>query len=162
MENVFEDYFSEYQADMISICMEYVDYREEVETVFVYASWENGWRGCGVFFKVNGKIVSRGNGLMYALQDKGYSLDVSSQRQRSMLDILNEDHIKINEVCKKFGREMPTEMKLIYDVKSGQFSADYQYDLVRTKDIDNLVTVGEAEDIWMAEEAAKLGQYIEL
>ncbi len=29
MGKIFEDYFSEYQADMVSICLEYVDWRAD-------------------------------------------------------------------------------------------------------------------------------------
>lgn len=31
-----------------------------------------------------------------------------------------------------YEKDMPTEMKLIYDVKSGKFKAEYKYDLVYT------------------------------
>ena len=30
MEKTFEDYFTEYQADMVSICLEYVDWHADV------------------------------------------------------------------------------------------------------------------------------------
>lgn len=29
MKNVFEEQFTEYQADMVSICLEYVDWRAD-------------------------------------------------------------------------------------------------------------------------------------
>ena len=51
-----------------------------------------------------------------------------------VLDILNEDIEKIKNLCKEYQREMPTEMKLIYDVKSGRFKAEYRYDLIYTHD----------------------------
>ena len=31
-------------------------------------------------------------------------------------------------------KDMPTEMKLIYDTKSGKFKAEYEYDLIHTND----------------------------
>ena len=36
-------------------------------------------------------------------------------------NIINEDIEKIEELCKEYERDMPTEMKLIYDAKSGSF-----------------------------------------
>ncbi len=36
MKKVFEDMFSELQADMVSICMEYVE--EKAEKIFIYCS----------------------------------------------------------------------------------------------------------------------------
>lgn len=37
---VFEDYFSEFQADMISICLEYVF--DRVNKIYIYCSYEEG------------------------------------------------------------------------------------------------------------------------
>ena len=157
MAKVFEDYFSEYQSDMVSICMEYVDHREEVETVSVYASWEKDSRACGVFYKVNGKIVSRGE-LHSALQVGEKPFDESIQRQSALLTILLGDLEKVNEACKKFGREMPTEFKLVYDAKTGKFQADYSYELIRTKDPRHIISGIDREEAWMAEVAEELGQ----
>jgi hypothetical protein len=36
MEKIFEDYFSELQADMVSICLEYVE--DRAEKVYIYCS----------------------------------------------------------------------------------------------------------------------------
>ncbi len=41
---------------------------------------------------------------------------------------------------------MPTEMKLIFDVKSGKFQAEYKYDLIHT--IDDLKTADDIADEW--------------
>lgn len=45
---------------------------------------------------------------------------------------MNIDIEKLVKICKKHNRDMPTEMKLIYDVKSKSLKADYRYDLVYT------------------------------
>ena len=39
MGKIFEDYFSEYQADMVSICLEYVDWR--ADAIYIYCSYES-------------------------------------------------------------------------------------------------------------------------
>nr|WP_240469430.1 hypothetical protein [Gracilibacillus thailandensis] len=36
------------------------------------------------------------------------------------------------KLCNKYNREMPTEIKLIYDVQGNKLIANYQYDLVHT------------------------------
>ena len=36
MGKIFEDYFSEYQADMVSICLEYVDWR--ADAIYIYTA----------------------------------------------------------------------------------------------------------------------------
>lgn len=40
MKKVFEDYFSEIQADMVAICLEYVEKR--AERIYIYCSCEKG------------------------------------------------------------------------------------------------------------------------
>ena len=47
---------------------------------------------------------------------------------------MNIDIEKLVKICKEHNRDMPTEMKLIYDVKSKSLKADYRYDLVYTND----------------------------
>jgi cell fate regulator YaaT (PSP1 superfamily) len=47
MTKVFEDYFSELQADMVSICLEYVS--NKADMIFIYASNEFGQFSSDVF-----------------------------------------------------------------------------------------------------------------
>ncbi|EJR97463.1 hypothetical protein IKM_05123 [Bacillus mycoides] len=84
-----------------------------------------------------------------ALDDGDGGYDVSTKRQFMVLDVLNEDIEKIKMVCKKYERDMPTEMKLIYDVKSGKFKAEYKYDLVYT--IDDIKTGSDIANEWFEE-----------
>ncbi len=123
----FEDRFSELQADMISICMEYVE--DRADKVYVYASREEGVISSSFFYLINNKYVEPYK-LNDALVNGEERYDVSPERGFMVLDILNEDIEKIEVLCKEYERDIPTEMKLIYDVKSGSFKAEYKYDLV--------------------------------
>lgn len=127
----FEDKFSELQADMISICMEYAEGR--ADKVYVYASCEESIFSSKFFYLVNNKYV-KPHKMNDALEVGDERYDVSLERQFMVLDILNEDIEKIKVLCKEYERDMPTEMKLIYDVKSGNFKAEYKYELVYTYD----------------------------
>ncbi|WP_273854249.1 DUF600 domain-containing protein [Guptibacillus spartinae] len=127
----FEDEFSELQADMISICMEYVENR--ADKVFVYASREEGIIASDFFYLINNKYVEP-HKLNDALEDGDEKYDTSAKRNFMVLDILNEDIGKIKSLCQEHKREMPTEMKLIYNVKNGNFKAEYKYDLIYTHD----------------------------
>lgn len=127
----FEDRFSELQADMISICMEYVE--DRADKVYVYASREEGVTASDFFYLVNGNYVEP-HKLNEVLKDGDERYNTSAERNYMVLDILNEDIEKIKELCREFNRDMPTEMKLIFDVKSGKFKAEYKYDLVYTHD----------------------------
>jgi hypothetical protein len=46
----------------------------------------------------------------------------------------------------RYERDMPTELKLIYEVKSGRFHAEYKYDLVHTN--DDIKTASDFADEW--------------
>ena len=51
--------------------------------------------------------------------------DVSISRQKTVISIIFEDLEKIKKLCDEHKRDMPTEMKMIYDVKSHKFVAEY-------------------------------------
>lgn len=127
----FEDLFSELQADMISICMEYVE--DRADKVYVYASCEGNIISSKFFYLINNQYV-KSHQVNDALEDGEERYDASPQRGFMVLDILNEDIEKIEALCEEYKRDMPTEMKLIYDVKSGHFKAEYNYELVYTND----------------------------
>jgi hypothetical protein len=142
----FEDRFSELQADMISICMEYVE--DRAEKVYVYASSEEGIISSSFFYLINNKYV-KSHKLNDALENGDERYDVSTERGFMVLDIINDNVEKIEELCKEYERYMPTEMKLIYDVKSGNFKSEYKYDLVYTN--DDIKTADHIADEWFEE-----------
>ncbi|MCY8232260.1 immunity protein YezG family protein [Priestia endophytica] len=127
----FEDGFSELQSDMISICMEFVENR--ADKVYVYASCEEGVLSSSFFYSINNTYVEA-HKVNDALEDGDQTIDVSPKRGFMVLDIINGDIRKIRALCKEYKRAMPTEMKLVYDVKDGEFQAQYKYDLVYTND----------------------------
>lgn len=143
---VFEDKFSELQADMVSICMEYVE--DRADKVYIYASSEESVVSSKFFYLINNRYV-KPHKLNDVLGDEDERYDVSAKRQFTVLDILNEDIEKIKMVCEEYERDMPTEMKLIYDVKSGNFKAKYRYDLVYTN--DDIKTASDIADEWFEE-----------
>ncbi|MEC0298428.1 immunity protein YezG family protein [Peribacillus frigoritolerans] len=142
----FEDKFSELQADMISICMEYVE--DRADKVYVYASREEGVTASDFFYMINDKYVEP-HKLNDALENGEERYDVSAERGFMVLDIINENTEKIKVLCKEYERQMPTEMKLIYDVKSGNFKSEYKYDLVHTN--DDIKTSDDFADEWFEE-----------
>ena len=38
------------------------------------------------------------------------------------------------KICKEYDRPMPTEMKIVYDVKKNSLKAEYKYELVYSND----------------------------
>ena len=136
MAKLFEDKFMDLQKDMISICLEYVD--GYVEKIYVYASVENNTHFFNYFYQIKGHIAHCHKVNDYIeVGDK--IVDVSLNRQSKVLDIGLEDLKKIVELCKENNRDIPTEFKLIYDVKKGSLETNYKYEPVwaGTKDKTN-------------------------
>lgn len=135
MAKVFEDYFSELQADMVSICLEYVF--ERANKIYIYCSYEEGLVSNDFFYNINGEIVERhklNDALFKEQDDANFSYDTSLERQKAVVKILNENIKEMIKLCKKFEHEMPTEIKIVYDVKANKLTADYKYELIHTKD----------------------------
>jgi len=124
MKKIFEDYFSELQADMVSICLEYVD--NKADMIYIYCSCEANAVSSDFFFCINGATIER-HKLNSVYSNTAY--DVSAEKQDAVLQIINEDIEKIMKLCKQYEREMPTEMKIIYNVKRNSLVANYKYDL---------------------------------
>lgn len=133
MSKVFEDYFSELQADMVAICMEYVNHN--AEKIYIYCSFEEKMISSDVFYCINNKVV-RKHKLNEAIDitTQKFQYDTSIERQKCVLRIINEDIEKIYEICNRYRREMPTEIKLIYNVLENSLKAEYKYDLVYSHD----------------------------
>ena len=133
MKKVFEDYFSELQADMVSICLEYV--KDRAEKIYIYCSCEKKVISCNFFYCINNTIVKK-----HELNDSinnnlnEFEYDTSIERQKCVSKIIINDIERLYNLCKEYEKEMPTEMKLIYDVKNNSLKAEYRYDLVYSND----------------------------
>ena len=143
---MFEDEFSELQADMVDICNEYSC--EAAEKIFIYVSYE-GLLNTDYFYSINGDIIER-----HKLNTSGINadFDVSVDCQKQVLNILKEDVHKIKAVCDKYNQPMPTEMRLVYEPKTKKFTAEYKYE----NQTSDKISVFDNYDAWFEEERAKL------
>ena len=123
MKEGFEQIFSDIQTDMVSICLDYVE--KKADKIYIYASYEAKTISCDFFYSVNGKIYKKSE------LPKGY--DVNVDRQMSCLDIMLDDMEKLISACSEYEAEMPTEIKIIYDVNNNKLCANYQYDEIYSK-----------------------------
>lgn len=129
MEKVFEACFSELQADMVDVCLEYVNGR--ADNIYIYCSYEANMITCDFFYKINGIITKK-----HMLNNVGvdFRYDTSIEVQKKALEILEKDFESFRDLCKKNNRDIPTEIKIIYDVKKNSLNADYSYDLKFSND----------------------------
>lgn len=123
MTKQFEDYFSKAQTDMVAICMEYSE--DQADDIFIYCSWEHNMYTFNVFFKAKAIVMHK-----HKLNEVCSKIDTSIERQRALLDIGKSNLDLINEICKEYNHDMPTEIKLHYNVKENSLKAEYKYDLV--------------------------------
>lgn len=150
MGKVFEDYFSEIQADMIDICLENVE--DRADNVYIYCSYEDDVLSTGYFYKINGKVVMRGK-LNEAIKPGDALYDVSADRQFAVLDVLEEDMEKLISLCAQYKREMPTEIKITYNVKNRSLNAEYKYEKVYSE--SETKTADDIEREWFEEIASE-------
>ena len=150
MAKVFEDYFTEIQADMVSICLEYVEKR--AEKIYIYCSFEDNVIAGDFFYKVNGKIVHNHKlNDARSMWDEEY--DVSIARQSAAMEIIIEDIESLIKLCQEYQREMPTQIKLVYDVVKNSVNADYSYDLVYSH--KSAMTSDDVFEEWYQSEKSK-------
>ncbi|MDO7269342.1 DUF600 domain-containing protein [Shouchella clausii] len=128
MRKIFEDKFSELQADMVAICLEYVENR--AEKIFIYGFFEEKVISSDFFYCINGKVV-RKHKLNDAINNPiDFQYNTSGERQSGVLNILNNNIKKMIKLCEEYNREMPSEIKLIYNVVNNNLKADYKYGIV--------------------------------
>ena len=85
MSKVFEDYFSELQADMVSICLEYVE--KKADKLYIYCSFEEMAISCDFFYCINDSVV-RKHKINDVISDKSFRYDTSVARQTAVMDII--------------------------------------------------------------------------
>ena len=138
MAKVFEDYFSELQADMVFTCLDYVS--DRADTIYIYCSYENRCMASSFFLKINGKLVKR-----HKVNDMDPSYNITPEMQEVAICTLLEDLKEMVKVFRKFEREPPAEIKMIYDVKKKSLRTAFSYEKKLT---EQQIMHEDMEDIW--------------
>ena len=149
-EKCFEDQFSQLQVDMVDICLEYVE--DRAEKIFIYCACEDNMMANIFFYQINGQIVWK-HKLNDALKSGEPKYDVSIERQKKVVNIINEDLKSLKEVCLKHHQKMPVQIKLVYDVLTHKLDADYQYEPILGK-TPGLTIQDVAEEWYQAQQLA--------
>ena len=148
MNRVFEDQLMDIQSDMISLSLEYVENKEE--TVYIYVVLEDGLVSFDVFYKIGGFISEKSDVNEYLSEKINDSDDI----QFSLLEYGIEDAEKIEVLFEENSKEVPTEIRLVYDVKNNSLKSNYRYDAMYEKNED--LSVSDVFDAWIQEEKSKL------
>lgn len=116
MNKSFEDEFLEVQAQIISLCVEFAE--NKADKVYAYGSIEEHSISFNAFFNIDGKIKTTNQ----IVTDTDMIWD--------FLDLGQSDLEKLIKICTRYGKSVPTELKMIYDCKSGKIDAKYQYESI--------------------------------
>ena len=145
---IFEDQLMEIQSDMISLSLEYVE--NKAETVYIYVVLEEGLVSFDVFYKIGGFISEKSDVNEYLSEKINDSDDI----QFSLLEYGIEDAEKIEVLFEENSKEVPTEIRLVYDVKNNSLKSNYIYDAMYQKNED--LSVSDVFEAWIQEEKSKL------
>ena len=136
------------QSDMISLSLEYIE--NKAETVFIYVVLEDGLVSFDVFYKIGGFISEKSDVNKYLSEKINDSDDI----QFSLLEYGIEDAEKIEVLFEENSKEVPTEIRLVYDVKNNSLKSNYIYDAMYEKNED--LSVSDVFEAWIQEEKSKL------
>ena len=145
---IFEDQLMEIQSDMISLSLEYVENKAEI--FYIYVVLEDGLVSFDVFYKIGGFISEKSDVNEYLSEKINDSDDI----QFSLLEYGIEDAEKIEVLFKENSKEVPTEIRLVYDVKNNSLKSNYIYDAMYEKNED--LSVSDVFEAWIQEEKSKL------
>ena len=116
MSKVFEDVFMDFQSGLISLCLEVTG--GKISKIYAYCSNEKKSKMFNAFFDVNGEIKTLNQ------------LDIPKDLRSEFLRIGTHDLVKLDEICERFKKPVPREIKMNYDVATGKFDAKYRYEEV--------------------------------
>ncbi len=148
MNRVFEDQLMDIQSDMIYLSLEYIE--NKAETVYIYVVLEDGLVSFDVFYKIGGFISEKSDVNKYLSEKINDSDDI----QFSLLEYGIEDAEKIEVLFEENSKEVPTEIRLVYDVKNNSLKSNYRYDAMYEKNED--LSVSDVFEAWIQEEKSKL------
>ena len=148
MNRVFEDQLMEIQSDMISLSLEYVENKAEI--VYIYVVLEDGLVSFDFFYKIGGFISEKSDVNEYLSEKINDSDDI----QFSLLEYGIEVAQKIEVLFEENSKEVPTEIRLVFDVKNNSLKSNYRYDAMYEKNED--LSVSDVFEAWIQEEKSKL------
>ena len=116
MNKSFEDEFLEVQTQIISLCIEFAENR--ADKIYAYGSIEEHSLSFNAFFNIDGKIKTTNQ------------IVTDTDAIWDFLDLGQSDLEKLKQICAHHEKSVPTELKMIYDCKSGTMDAKYKYESI--------------------------------
>ena len=120
----FDKEFKQLCTEMVEIAYEFVDYNEEeVDTIYTYCTMEANIISYNVFYRINGELVRLSK--INTVSNMQY--DISKEKMFQLLGIGVDYLDKIEQLFIADEREVPTQMKMVYFPKTGEFDNQISY-----------------------------------
>ncbi|HEM6083442.1 TPA: hypothetical protein U2B91_001088 [Streptococcus suis] len=117
---IFEDKISEIQKDMLSLALEISE--GKVDKLYIYGSHENNTFSFNAFFEKSNVIYSINQLPQIGIQN------ITSDKMFNFLKIGTDDLKNLISIYKEESRDVPTQIKLVYDNIGKRANANYSYD----------------------------------
>lgn len=142
MDSVFEDKFMDIQTEMVQIGLDFEEkVRGKVEKIYLLIFSQTDSFSASIFFKVGNRILEWTDMQI----EGGYNTYINLFFQREY-----EQSEELQKLFNANGRPCPEELRLIYDLQTEEFEADYGYD------VPEGIHVGDLCKVWAEELRAEL------
>ena len=125
----FEDLFSAFQSEMIRQGIALAENR--AEKIYIYSDLEDGAFTAQPLFRINGEYYTEG-GIAKAVKEGKMTSSLSKQEKSDIRWTIMAYAVAVRWLCRDYGRDIPTVIKLIYDAKTRQVRAQYGYERLKT------------------------------
>ena len=125
----FEDLFSAFQSEMIRQGIALAEHR--AEKIYIYSDLEDGAFTAQPLFRINGEYYTEG-GIAKAVKEGKMTSSLSKQEKSDIRWTIMAYAVAVRWLCRDYGRDIPTVIKLIYDAKTRQVRAQYGYERLKS------------------------------
>lgn len=125
----FEDLFSAFQSEMIRQGIALAENR--AEKIYIYSDLEDGAFTAQPLFRINGEYYTEG-GIAKAVKKGKMPSSLSKQEKSDIRWTIMAYAVAVRWLCRDYGRDIPTVIKLIYDAKTRQVRAQYGYERLKS------------------------------
>lgn len=128
----FDTKLGEIFKSTIGLSLEFIEEQQnQFDEVYIYGNLENNTYFFNLFYKKENTIFSKED----IARLRGFTEQESIELIFQLLDIGISDLVKISSLFKDNDREIPTELKVSYNINTHSFNLDISYD--RSKEINN-------------------------
>lgn len=103
--------------DSVKIAADYIEKENEINHIYICASYEAGLTGVDAFYEVEKKIINTD-------QIKGRTSDEQGDLSSDLLDKISD----LIESFRKHKQDVPTQIRIIYSFENEKVNCDYKYE----------------------------------